>query len=209
MSAALQFAENEVQRQLGARPLRTGWRSRKASELSPAGASLRGRTHRAVGVVVDAMVFGVWIVVPIAIFVALAIAHDRCIRGLKRAQLSIAHYERCIARVQDEWAGTGRSGDDLQPAEHPYAADLDLFGKGSLFELLCSARTRAGEHVLANWLTSPANPRRRFGHDKRPSMNFRSRSARRPRVTRHRHQYGHIAGTPRALGDGTARIFLK
>ncbi len=99
-----------------------------------------------------------WIVVPIAIFVALAIAHDRCIRGLKRAQLSIAHYERCIARVQDKWAGTGRSGDDLQPAEHPYAADLDLFGKGSLFELLCSARTRAGEHVLANWLTSPANP---------------------------------------------------
>ncbi len=99
-----------------------------------------------------------WIVVPIAIFVALAIAHDRCIRGLKRARLSIAHYERCIARVQDKWAGTGRSGDDLQPAEHPYAADLDLFGKGSLFELLCSARTRAGEQVLANWLTSPANP---------------------------------------------------
>ncbi|MCC6153880.1 MAG: DNA mismatch repair protein MutS, partial [Candidatus Hydrogenedentes bacterium] len=98
-----------------------------------------------------------WTAVPIVAFVALAISHDRTIRGLKRARLAIAHYERCIARVQDKWSGTGRSGEDLQPAEHPYAADLDLFGKGSLFELLCTARTRAGEQVLANWLTAPAN----------------------------------------------------
>jgi hypothetical protein len=42
----------------------------------------------------------------------------------------------------------------MQP-DHPYAADLDLFGEGSLFELLCSARTRAGEQTLARWLCTP------------------------------------------------------
>jgi MutS domain V len=39
---------------------------------------------------------------------------------------------------------------------HPYAADLDLFGRASLFELLCTARTRAGQETLAAWLKAPA-----------------------------------------------------
>ena len=39
---------------------------------------------------------------------------------------------------------------------HPYAEDFDLFGKGSLFELLSTARTRGGEDTLAQWLLHPA-----------------------------------------------------
>src|SRR5262249_762809 len=39
---------------------------------------------------------------------------------------------------------------------HPYAADLDIFGKGSLFELLCTARTQSGEEILSSWLKAPA-----------------------------------------------------
>ena len=39
---------------------------------------------------------------------------------------------------------------------HIYAADLDLFGKGSLFELLSTARPRMGEDALAQWLLSPS-----------------------------------------------------
>ena len=40
----------------------------------------------------------------------------------------------------------------------PYAGDLDLFGTGSLFELLCTARTRTGEDTLASWLLQAAAP---------------------------------------------------
>ena len=40
---------------------------------------------------------------------------------------------------------------------HLYAADLDIFGKGSLFELLCTARMRGGEETLADWLAGPTN----------------------------------------------------
>src|SRR5262249_27868967 len=46
----------------------------------------------------------------------------------------------------------------FQDENHPYAADIDLFGTGSLFELLCTARTRTGENTLAGWLLKGAAP---------------------------------------------------
>jgi hypothetical protein len=56
------------------------------------------------------------------------------------------------------WMGTGETGDRFSDPSHPYARDLDIFGVGSLFELLCTARTRAGEEILAKWLLAPAPP---------------------------------------------------
>jgi hypothetical protein len=54
--------------------------------------------------------------------------------------------------------GQGSSGARFEEPHHVYAADLDLFGTGSLFELLSVARTRMGEERLASWLLSPADP---------------------------------------------------
>ena len=52
--------------------------------------------------------------------------------------------------------GGGEPGDRFRDDEHLYANDLDLFGRGSLFELLSVARTRPGEETLARWLKDPA-----------------------------------------------------
>ena len=41
-------------------------------------------------------------------------------------------------------------------AQHPYAADLDVFGPHSLFQLLSRASTRLGHDWLAGWLLRPA-----------------------------------------------------
>jgi DNA mismatch repair ATPase MutS len=68
----------------------------------------------------------------------------------------VAFYEQGLARLTDAWAGTGETGDRFLAADHPYATDLDLFGRGSLFELLTTARIRAGEETLARWLLAPA-----------------------------------------------------
>ena len=65
-------------------------------------------------------------------------------------------YAKGLARMNDRWAGTGVTGLSFMDLNHPYAADLDLFGEGSLFERLCTARTRAGEEALASWLLAPA-----------------------------------------------------
>ncbi len=67
-------------------------------------------------------------------------------------------YRRRLQRLQHEWMGKGDPGGDLQMADHLNARDLDLFGEGSLFELLCDVQTPAGRNVLAQWLQSPAPP---------------------------------------------------
>ena len=95
---------------------------------------------------------------PVAAFVALAIRHDRVIRARDRSASLAAFYERGLARIEDRWIGTGTTGDRYRSEHHPYANDLDVFGSGSLFELLSLARTRTGEDTLAAWLTSAAPP---------------------------------------------------
>ena len=71
---------------------------------------------------------------------------------------AVAFYERGLARVRHEWIGRGESASASTRPDHLYADDLDLFGRGSLFELLATARTQAGEEMLAAWLTAPAPP---------------------------------------------------
>src|SRR5207248_10959774 len=70
---------------------------------------------------------------------------------------SVAFYERGLARIEDRWIGTGDSQSSFGNESHPYATDLDIFGKASLFELLNTARTRSGEATLGRWLLEPAN----------------------------------------------------
>ena len=96
---------------------------------------------------------------PAVIFGVLIQRHDRIIRDRGAAARAIAFYERGLARIEDRWSGTGEPGDRFRDDRHLYANDLDLFGRGSLFELLSLARTRAGEEVLASWLktASPAD----------------------------------------------------
>jgi hypothetical protein len=96
-----------------------------------------------------------WLTAPVVVFLALMVMHDRVLRDRSRARRAAAFYEAGVARVTDTWAGTGESGERFLSADHPYAADLDLFGRGSLFELLTTARIRAGEETLARWLLAP------------------------------------------------------
>jgi MutS domain V len=99
-----------------------------------------------------------WLLIPLSIFSVLLVWHERVTRNLLRASRSVAFYERGLARLENRWRGTGQPGLRFQDEKHPYAADLELFGPGSLFELLCTARTRTGEDTLAAWLKGPARP---------------------------------------------------
>src|SRR5690606_555448 len=95
--------------------------------------------------------------VPTAAFLILVMIHERTLVDRDKARRSVAHYREAIERCNDRWAGKGVQATDYVNADHPYAGDLDLFGEGSLFELLCRARTRAGEQRLADWLTIHAD----------------------------------------------------
>lgn len=91
----------------------------------------------------------------VPVFIVLAVVHERVLRAKARAQRAIAHVVRGIARIDDTWRGKGTTGERFVDDAHPFAADLDLFGRGSVFELLCTARTREGEARLAHYLTRP------------------------------------------------------
>jgi hypothetical protein len=99
-----------------------------------------------------------WVLAPAGLFVGLALVHARVQRAGRRCLRVIALYERGLARLEDRWIGTGEAGDRFLETSPSYLRDLDLFGKGSLFELLCTVRTSAGEETLARWLIEPAPP---------------------------------------------------
>ncbi len=105
--------------------------------------------------VVAKMLSPLWLGVPVLAFGVLALRHDRVIRALRRARRAGAFWEHGLGRLDERWAGTGIGGERFAGRGHPYADDLDLFGPGSIFELVCAARTRAGEETLARWLTRP------------------------------------------------------
>lgn len=98
-----------------------------------------------------------WLVLPALAFAALVAVHARTLRARDRAERAAAHYRRGLDRIEDRWQGAGATGADLAPEHHPYAADLDIFGRGSLFQLLCTAVTRTGQDTLARWLCAPAD----------------------------------------------------
>jgi len=99
-----------------------------------------------------------WITFPVAVFALLVVIHDHLLRVLERRRRAQRFFERALARLDGKWAGTGEPGDRYLDPAHPYARDLDLFGPGSLFELLSTARTHIGEDTLARWLLAPADP---------------------------------------------------
>ncbi len=115
------------------------------------------------GVVLAWLAFGPhilsgWVLlIPLIAFVALVVWHERVIRRRTLAERAIRYYERGIGRLEDRWIGTASQGDRFRDASHVYGEDLDVFGKGSLFELISSARTSAGEQRLADWFLAPAD----------------------------------------------------
>lgn len=98
----------------------------------------------------------VWIVLPVLAFAVAVAVHASARHRLARATRQVEFYRRGTARLEERWAGAGNRGDAFEDKDHLYAADLDLFGEGGLFELLCAARTPMGERRLADWLLVPA-----------------------------------------------------
>ncbi|MGO8731273.1 MAG: MutS-related protein [Terriglobia bacterium] len=121
--------------------------------------ALSGVTLVVIGLALVAKVVSVlWVPAPLFAIVVLAVIHERVLKRRGRCSRTVAYYERARTRIDNRWMGTGETGERFQNVSHPYSRDLDLFGVGSLFELLCTARTRAGQETLAKWLLAPASP---------------------------------------------------
>lgn len=103
------------------------------------------------------LISGWFLLIPLAAFIPLIIWHVRVIRRRIAADRAVKFYETRLARVHGHWMGTGPTGDEFRSPDHVYADDLDIFGKGSLFELASTCRIAAGEKTLADWFLQQAS----------------------------------------------------
>jgi MutS domain V len=94
---------------------------------------------------------------PALLLAGLIVRRARLARLIGKCRWFAGLYEQRLACVEDRWPGTGKSGLRYLEADHPAAADLDLFGVGSLFERLAVPSTRIGEDTLASWLLTPGD----------------------------------------------------
>lgn len=99
-----------------------------------------------------------WLIAAIVCFIGLVIWHRRILRSKNLADRAISFYNHGLARIEGRWSGSGDSGEQFNRPEHLYAEDLDILGQGSLFQLLCTARSRMGKARLADWLLAQAGP---------------------------------------------------
>jgi hypothetical protein len=104
----------------------------------------------------DDAISGWWLLVPLGVFLAALSYHQRILRRMECAQRAVTFYERALERLDGKWTEHGETGVRFRHPQHPYADDLDVFLPGGLFQLLSSARTRAGENTLASWLSKPS-----------------------------------------------------
>jgi MutS domain V len=94
-------------------------------------------------------------IVPISAIVFVTRKDQQHRRGVLRLLSIGEYYDKGIARLKRDWEVLDDGKDFVDP-DHIYAADLDLFGRGSLFQLLCSARTHVGRETLATWMKTLA-----------------------------------------------------
>jgi MutS domain V len=132
----------------------------KVSSLSFYGFSLAALGFCAIVVlycVFISKVFPLLTLVPVAIL-AVFVIRQRHACQLRLMQLwNLAeYYEKGTARLNRKWESLD-TGEVFADPNHFYSKDLDLFGQGSLFQLLCSARTQMGRETLANWMRAPAS----------------------------------------------------
>jgi hypothetical protein len=91
-------------------------------------------------------------------FAALAVYHGTLGRTWRRAADLWAINDEAAKRLTRDWTALPvRHAMRAEPG-HPYAVDLDIFGRASLYHLLDSSRTRIGEQTLGRWLLAPATP---------------------------------------------------
>ena len=82
-----------------------------------------------------------WLLAPLSVFIAFVVWHQRVLRERTLAGRAIRYYTHGLGRLNDEWAEKGNEpGERFRHPAHVYSEDLDLFGKGSLFEMLSTAR---------------------------------------------------------------------
>lgn len=76
---------------------------------------------------------------------------------------AISHHERLVVINEQELLYLQhkythqKDGNEFYKDEHPYAGDLDIFGRASLYQYINRTHSQQGNQLLADWLLAPAS----------------------------------------------------
>ncbi len=93
------------------------------------------------------------VIAAVVIFALLVMVHARTFARHAAAMASIQFYDEGLARLDDRWRDFVHDGARYRDAEHIFTDDLDIFGRSSLYQYLCTARTQFGQDRLASLLS--------------------------------------------------------
>lgn len=100
-------------------------------------------------------------VFPLAgLFVVLVIKHQRLKKQTSYWQRLVDINETALQRLAGKWSQFSNTGNRFINLAHRYAADLNIFGTGSLFQYLNAATSFLGEQALADMLTAPVESKK-------------------------------------------------
>lgn len=91
----------------------------------------------------------------IGIFIYLVIKHNKVINNKKYSAIMEEINNISIKRLDGNWKDITDCGEEFIDENHNYTNDLDIFGKGSLFQLINCTNTYFGRLRLRNILSSP------------------------------------------------------
>lgn len=90
------------------------------------------------------------------LFVLTLRKYNRIAAGKKQADFLIQINEAELLRISNNLSAFP-TGSEFLDRNHDYAADLDVLGHHSLYQLLNRTTTESGARLLAHWLTAPAD----------------------------------------------------
>ena len=91
-------------------------------------------------------------------FLLVAARHERLADERHEYAVMRKTFAEAIARVDRDWPQMPSLDVEGDAADQAIAFDLDLFGKASLYRLVCQAGTPRGQELLSDWLAHGATP---------------------------------------------------
>lgn len=89
----------------------------------------------------------------VLVFVIIAVQHGRLIDRKKESNVFLSLYRNELSALAGDFSSFN-DGKEFADSHHPYASDLDLFGKESVFQMLNRNFSNAGKVFLASVLNT-------------------------------------------------------
>lgn len=98
------------------------------------------------------ILFGAVALASAVLFVYMIMLHEKLIGKKKYTILLVKINEEALSRLKGEWTGFQDDGAEFSDESHNYSQDMDIFGKGSLYQWTNCAKTHMGRSYFAGLL---------------------------------------------------------